>query len=160
MKRHTKIIIGVVTLTAIGATALAASTYGHRSWHGGHGGKGRHAMAMMERFDADQDGKVTQAEIDQVRQDQMARFDSNSDGALTLPEFEGLWLDFMRERMVDRFQDLDADGDGQMTAAEMEMRLSQLVRRMDRNEDGVIDRSDMRRGSKHHGQGRQDDRED
>src|SRR3546814_6277210 len=55
----------------------------------------------------------------------------------------------MRERMVDRFQDLDADGDGKVTAEEFQRPYAKVVRHMDRNEAGVVDRSDFRR--RHHG---------
>src|SRR3546814_4022522 len=70
------------------------------------------------------------------------------DQSLTLGEYEQLWLDAMRERMVDRFQDLDADGDAKVTAEEFQRPFAKVVRHMDRNEDGVVDRSEARRVGK------------
>lgn len=46
-------------------------------------------------------------------------FDTNGDDNLTLEEFERLHGALIRERMVDRFQLLDADGDGIVTPTEM-----------------------------------------
>lgn len=151
MKRHSKIAVAVLvvsTVGGIGLTAIAASE-SHEGWHqrsGGHGGsRGTH---MLEQFDMDGDGKLTQAEIDQTRQERFTRFDTDGDGALNLDEYEALWIDAMRDRMVDRFQMHDDDGDGQVTQDEFGSRFAGMVERMDRNGDGVIDDSDMRR--RHH----------
>jgi hypothetical protein len=126
----------------------------HGGRHGGHHGSrhggGRHMFRMMESFDANDDGKLSQEEIDGSRAERFGNFDGDGDQSLTLQEYEQLWLDAMRERMVDRFQDLDADGDAKVTAEEFKRPFAKMVRRMDRNEDGVIDRNDFRR---HRGSG-------
>lgn len=122
----------------------------HGGHHRGHYGGGRHMFRMMESFDANDDGKLSQEEIDSSRAERFGKFDGDGDQSLTLQEYEQLWLDAMRERMVDRFQDLDADGDAKVTAEEFKRPFAKMVRRMDRNEDGVIDRNDFRR---HHGSG-------
>ncbi len=162
MRKATKFAIAGAALLALGAAGIAAQASG--DWHGkgGHGyyshgygggpgfGKGGHrgggALMMLRYFDTNEDGKISRAEIEQVRDDRFAAFDSNQDSMLNLEEFEGLWLDFMRERMVDSFQRLDADGDGQITLSEVNRRIDTALRWMDRNEDDVIDRSDFRRG--------------
>lgn len=162
MKKTTTIAIAAVAVLGVGAAAVAAQADGrwrdhggssHYSHSGGYGmggpgmkGHGGRMASMLRYFDSDGDGAVSQAEIDQVRDERFATFDSDSSQTLSLAEFEGLWLDFMRERMVDGFQRLDADGDGQVTLAEVNRPLGQMVERMDRNEDGVIDRSDFKRG--------------
>ena len=46
-------------------------------------------------------------------------FDANNDGVLSLVEFEALHAAMIRETTVDRFQHLDADGDGAITEAEI-----------------------------------------
>jgi Ca2+-binding EF-hand superfamily protein len=118
---------------------------------GGYGGGGRGGMyGVMLGFDANEDGKLTQEEIDQGRANQLKKFDKDGDGMLSLAEYEALWLDVMHERMVDRFQQHDADGDGQVTAEEFGERFDNMVKYMDSNDDGVIDESDMRR---RHGKG-------
>ncbi|NIA70024.1 hypothetical protein HBA54_15575 [Pelagibius litoralis] len=156
MKKTTKIAIVVVAVLGVGAAAVAAQADGGWRGHGGSahfsqghgGGHGGRMASMLRYFDSDGDGAVSQAEIDQVRDERFAAFDGDGSETLSLAEFEGLWLDFMRERMVDGFQRLDADGDGQVTMAEVNRPLGMMVQRMDRNEDGVIDQSDMKRGKR------------
>ncbi|MEM9230871.1 MAG: calcium-binding protein [Pseudomonadota bacterium] len=114
------------------------------------GGEGRNRagrmIRFMETFDTNADGDLTQEEIDSTRAERLARFDVNTDGVLTLDEFEALWLDAMRERMVDRFQSHDDDGDGQVTAEEFGDRFANIVTRRDTNGDGVLNADDLRRG--------------
>ena len=49
----------------------------------------------------------------------LAEFDADDDGTLSLAEFEALHAAMIRETTVDRFQHLDADGDGRITESEM-----------------------------------------
>ena len=167
MKTTTKIAVAFVALAGIAGAAVAAQADSRRAdgpagatqqaygmHHGGghhgmrHGERrhgGGHAFRMLESFDTNDDGKLSQEEIDQTRGERFGTFDADADKALTLQEYEQLWLDAMRERMVDRFQALDADGDAKVTAEEFQRPFSKVVRRMDRNEDGVIDRGDFQR---------------
>jgi Ca2+-binding EF-hand superfamily protein len=167
MKTTTKIAVAFVALAGIVGAAVAAQADSRRAdgpagatqqaygmHHGGghhgmrHGERrhgGGHAFRMLESFDTNDDGKLSQEEIDQTRGERFGTFDADADKALTLQEYEQLWLDAMRERMVDRFQALDADGDAKVTAEEFQRPFSKVVRRMDRNEDGVIDRGDFQR---------------
>ena len=166
MKRTTKLSLaaGAVALVGIGA-AVAVAQADHRggwrgSHHGGdmmrhHGGprmggwhrrKHRHRrMArLMERFDTNADGKLTQKELNESRRALLAKFDTNKDGKLTLKEFEGLWLEFMQRRMVRSFQRLDVDGDSTVTLDEYLKPFARIVERFDRNEDGALSRDDRR----------------
>lgn len=52
-------------------------------------------------------------------QARLTEFDANGDSMLSLSEFEALHAAMIRETTVDRFQHLDADGDGQITATEI-----------------------------------------
>lgn len=162
MNRTTKYALAAAAVVAVGSIATVSIAgsgwHGRHGWgdgmsHGmGRGGPGPHGMGMLDYFDANKDGKLTQAEIDETRQGRFTTFDKNSDSALTLDEFEALWLDAMRERMVDRFQDHDNDGDGKVTTDEFGRHFAQMVQFMDRNGDGVIDAADMRRGHRERGE--------
>jgi EF hand len=101
---------------------------------------------MLETYDTDGDGSVSQAEVDEWRANRLREFDTDGDGQLSLDEYQALWLDAMRERMVDQFQAHDDDGDGQVTVDEFGQRTSRLVMMRDRNEDGVLNLDDTRRG--------------
>jgi len=126
----------------MGGHHMGGSGYGGRHMGGSGFGGGMHGMILG--FDANEDGKLTQEEIDTGRANQLKKFDKDGDGMLTLGEYEALWIDAMRERMVDRFQGHDDDGDGKVTAEEFGERFADMVKFMDTNGDGILDESDMR----------------
>jgi hypothetical protein len=132
----------------------------HRRHHGDDAGArgyqrdggGRRMARLLEQYDSDGDGKLTQAEIDQVRNDRLAKFDSNGDGKLSLEEYQVLWLERMHSRMVDEFQELDEDGDALVTGeeylapfAKFEQRMEQrMERRMENMERSMEQRMQQR----------------
>ncbi|MDA0241048.1 MAG: hypothetical protein O3A84_13620, partial [Proteobacteria bacterium] len=132
--------------------------YHGRRGHGGPGFRGQRGAGLIEQFDADKDGKLTQAELDQSRAAQHAKFDANKDGKLSLKEYEALWLDAMRTRMVRNFQRHDTDGDAAVTVEEFGARFAKMIERLDRNNDGALSkedrrqRSEGRRGGRHGGE--------
>ena len=88
----------------IGGIALAGASYAERG-HGGMGffAKGQFALMAMEiidSIDTDGDGKLSQAEIDKVRDDRHAAHDGDSDGNLSLDEFAGVWHETTRPLTV------------------------------------------------------------
>lgn len=165
MRTVTKAILAagaIVVAGAAGFATFAAADYGrHGGWkhqgggHHGHMGgyaKRGHGMAMMlERFDANKDGKLTQEELDGSRKELLAKHDADKDGKLSLKEFETLWMEFMHKRMVRGFQRIDEDGDAVITLEEFMKPYSDAVSRMDRNDDGVLDKEDRKRSWHHKG---------
>jgi Ca2+-binding EF-hand superfamily protein len=162
-----KILAGTAAALVIAAAIPLVATAGHgdRGGHGmpdghggGHGMRGHHGgehrdsgarlhlQEMLETYDADGDGGVTQSEIDEWRANRLREFDTDGNGQLSLDEYRALWLDAMRERMVDQFQAHDDDGDAQVTADEFGERTSRLVMVHDRNDDGVLNLEDTRGG--------------
>ncbi len=143
MKTSTKAMLAAGAV-ALGTTTLVGASLADGRGDHGHD-RGDHGARMLEQFDANGDGTVTQAEIDQVRADRLAAFDTNHDGSLSLEEYQALWLDAMRERMVDRFQALDENGDAIVTVEEFVEPFGGMVERLDRNDDGQITRDDLKR---------------
>ncbi len=147
MNRSTKYALSLLIAGGVAASAVAA----HAEWRGHRGG----GFAMMERLDPDGDGKVAVEDIRADRLAELARFDANGDGQLSLAEFEALFAERMRRRMVDSFQRLDDDGDGAVTEAEATAPAERIARRLDENGDGVIEKAEIkqammhRRGGKH-----------
>ncbi|MCF3595805.1 hypothetical protein LZG00_17610 [Rhodobacteraceae bacterium LMO-12] len=120
-----------------------------RKGHGDRGGRGMMGQ-ILQKVDANSDRAVTQAEVDTFRNGLVSNADASGEGDISLDEFETIYLDLTRDRMVDAFQNLDADGDGAVTQAEMDKRFGNIVERMDRNDDGQLDRED-RPGRDHKG---------
>ena len=144
MRTRTKVMLAVGAVALGTASMAGVSLAGGRGHHGGGWG-GDRGDRLFEQFDANGDGMITQAEIDQVLGDRLASFDQNDDGGLSLEEYQALWLDAMHERMVDRFQAHDDDGDAVVTVEEFVGSYSSMARRIDRNGDGQITRDDFRR---------------
>jgi len=157
MQRKTKFLVGgaaaVLALAGLAGLAIAGKGEKHGMW-GGHG-RGMMGQEMMERYDADKDGKLTQAEIDQNRTAWHGEFDADKNATLSLDEFRALWLKARGEMIVREFQFFDADGNGQLTLDEYRQPLSGMVAMRDRNGDGVLSSEDRgRRGhGRHYGKG-------
>ncbi len=134
MNKTALTLLSAVCLTALAVPALAAGPQGMRGAHHAAG----HSGSILEAFDTNNDGQLTQTEIDTFRADRLAKFDSDGNGTLSLKEYEALWLDAYRERMVDEFQRHDHDGDAVVTAEEFNEPYAKLVARMDRNGDGIL----------------------
>jgi len=100
--------------------------------HGAGGGPGMELMgpadASTDRFDADGDGTVTAEEAHDGMQGLLTEHDADGDGALNLDEYAALYAAMTRETMVDGFQELDADGDGKVTASEITEPADRMVR--------------------------------
>lgn len=162
MKLSTKFVIAAGVF-AIGTASIVGTGYARERWSdrhtpmakgSGHSGSfgmnGHRAMKMLKRFDVDGDGTLTEAEIDKTRQTMLSKFDGNGDGSLTLQEFQGLWLEFKRPSMVDRFQAFDEDGDGRVTLDEFKSPFTYMVKRLDGDGDGKLTVQELSRG--HHGE--------
>ena len=154
MRTKTKTLTAIAVAAVLGGAALAGASYaGHRDggFDGRHGHglgflhKGQLAVSAMEMFDsidADADGKLTQAEIDRLRNDRHGTHDANGDGNLSLEEFAGLWHETTRPLTVRAFQMLDTDGDAVVSRAEYDRPLADVVERLDRDGDGGLSMRD------------------
>ena len=146
MKTKSKTLIAMGVATVIGGASLAGASYAdHRNGGMDLFDGGAVALAAMDIFsaiDTDGDNRLSQAEIDQVRNDRHAAHDADGDGNLSLEEFAGLWHEATRPLTVRAFQILDADGDAVITRTEYDQLLANIVERLDRNRDGRLSMSD------------------
>ena len=142
----TKTLTAIAVAAALGGTVLAGTSYaGHRDGGMGFLDNSQLAVSAMEVFqtvDTDGDGKLTQAEIDKVRNDRHAAHDANGDGNLSLEEFAGLWHETTRPLTVRAFQMLDTDGDAIITRAEYDRPLAGIVEQLDRDGDDGLSMKD------------------
>ncbi|MDX1737264.1 MAG: EF-hand domain-containing protein, partial [Alphaproteobacteria bacterium] len=83
----------------------------------------------------------------------VTNFDGNDDGKIDLKEFEAMWLSFLRERMVDSFQELDADGDAAVTVIEFQNPTNHIFDRLDRDNNGIVSQDEIAK-LKHHRKGK------
>jgi hypothetical protein len=142
MKNGMKIWLAAGASVAAAAAMVAGAA---------HADRGRHGMgdisALMERYDANRDGALSQEEIDTNRTQWHGEFDKDKSGDLSIAEFEALWLKARHEMMVREFQEFDRDGDGKLTLDEYKAPLNAMVGRLDQNGDGLINKDDrFRRG--------------
>lgn len=153
--RNSAIAAGAIALIGVGVLVTTDTGFARDHKHGARGGDAmsgergghRRGMRLMQRFDTNGDLQITQDEIDSVQATRFALGDSNADNVVTLDEFQVIWMQDNRQRMVDRFQALDDNGDGRVTVEEFNERASMLIAVMDRNGDGVLSREDRpRRG--------------
>ena len=150
MNKNTKIaVIALAGLVALGGAAVAHKAWRHRGPHGPMGFE-----QLVERYDTNKDGKISQEEIDTNRGNMLAEFDADKSNSLALAEFQNLWLKTHNQQMIRDFQRLDSDANGQITLDEYKAPLDKLVAELDSNKDGVISGDEMRprmRGPMDHG---------
>lgn len=85
------------------------------------------------------------------RMDGLKAADTDGDGVLSRAEIEALALKRIVSRAADRMERrLDINGDGKVTLAEVENQRKKEFAALDRNEDGKIDRGEMRAAKMHH----------
>ncbi len=81
------------------------------------------------------------------RLDDLKAADANGDGTLDREELEAHALKQLVQRMANRIERrLDINGDGTVTLEEIESQKAKEFAALDRNDDGKLDRSELRAG--------------
>ena len=125
-----------------GAVAMPAVADGH----GDHRKGGERMKNAVKQMDANNDGAISFDEfrMPDGRQAPEMRMDANGDGELTRDEVSQV-VTQRTEEALDRFDALDADGDGVVTQYE---RRRAAFNRIDGDGDGQITKSEFREARK------------
>lgn len=133
MKRSTILVLGTVATLGLAALAVPVIAQQTMGQHGGMGMMegdmmGGHGMMggmmgpqsyAMQTFDTNKDGTLSPEEMTAGIQAELKKYDTDGNGTLSLDEFAVMHTDHMRPMTVRAFQMHDADGNGQVTEAEM-----------------------------------------
>jgi hypothetical protein len=148
MRTSVKYALAGLGLAVAGGALLAGAAVAnpgfghHRMGMMGHGGPIAHEM--LANLDTNDDGALSQEEIDAAVDARFTEFVANSDGILSLDEFQALWAEITRPMAVRAFQFLDPNGDAAVARAELDDRFGSVVARFDRNDDGMLSPADHR----------------
>lgn len=128
----------------IASTAVIATAQSGDRAEGPKRGGDRAAM-LIEEFDANGDGAISQEEIAAAQAARFAAADTNGDGALSVDELLAAQEERMQnrraaaiERFIERF---DTDGDGVLSpeeASELSDRRARMFDLADANDDGSV----------------------
>ena len=141
LKLKTKGMLSIAILSTLLLGGLAALETAQSQ--GRFGQMGMRSAERFDRFDGNGEGIITQAEVDAIQKERFERFDADGNGLMSLEEYEPLWQELNRSRMVDRFQRFDDDGNGGIALEEFERRSSNFVVRLDENNDGEVTVNEM-----------------
>ena len=98
---------------------------------------------MIAACDADHDGRTTAAELHACVERSFAAIDTGHKGSLGYIEFADWaerWLGD-RNALPSPFE-VDADGDNRITLDELQVKMAQIFRRLDRDHDGAVTRAE------------------
>ncbi len=152
MKRTTKLALAAVAILGLAAVAVPAiaqqGQMKHGAMMGGHDGMMGGGMGMMmggaqhhamTAFDTNKDGTLSPDEVTAGIQAELKSYDKDANGTLSLEEFAVMHTAHTRPMTVRAFQMHDADGDAQVTEAEMAEMATMMQSHMGGQQDGMPD---------------------
>ncbi len=107
----------------------------------------RNPSALFKRMDKDGDGKISREEW-RGPERLFKYLDKNQDGVITLEEIHG--VKDRPGRKEKKGHHLDKDGDGKVSQKEFLQAHEALFKRLDKNQDGKLDREELRALRKFH----------
>jgi hypothetical protein len=145
MKRSYILGLGTAAALAIAAVALPVAAQQFRMPQGGAGMHGGYAQFMgnmqggmmgtqhadmLAKYDTDGNGVLSAEEMTAAHAAEIATYDTDANGTLSLEEFQAMHAAHeqaqMEAMLAARFAALDADGDGQVSDAEMTAAAGQM----------------------------------
>jgi Ca2+-binding EF-hand superfamily protein len=147
-------VLTALALAAVTGAAFSSAALADRGPKGDMQGMEMGGPGMGPRFDfaavdGDKDGKVTEAELTAWRAAEAGKIDANKDGKLSAEELTAARVAEMTARATEMatqmVADLDTDGDGLLTAAEMAARPgpARMFDRADADGDGAITQAEL-----------------
>ena len=156
MKRSTKLALAAVASLGVAAVAVPVVAQQGQMQHGGmmdagrgmmghHGGMMGGGMGMMggaqsyamATFDNDKDGTLSPEEMTAGVQAELGTYDTDANNTLSLEEFAVMHAAHSRPMTVRAFQMHDADGDAQVTEAEMAAMAAMMQSHMSGQQGGM-----------------------
>jgi Ca2+-binding EF-hand superfamily protein len=164
MKRSTKFVLAAVAALGVAAVAVPVIAQQAQMQHGGMMGDGMGMMGghdemmgggmmgggmgmmgmmggaqsyAMATFDTNKDGTLSPDEMTAGIKAELTKYDTDANGSLSLEEFAVMHAAHTRPMTVRAFQMHDADGDAQVTEAEMSAMAAMMQDHMGGQQDGM-----------------------
>lgn len=143
MKRTTKFALAAVAAFGLATVAVPVIAQQTQMQHGGMMGGGMGMMMggaqsyAMATFDTNNDGTLSPEEVAAGIQAELKTYDTDANGTLSLEEFAVMHAAHTRPMTVRAFQMHDADGDAQVTEAEMAAMAAMMQSHMSGQQDGM-----------------------
>jgi len=137
-----EIAMNKISITSILVTGLVIFS-GVSLADSGHHGKGR----FLALFDTNGDGVVTTDEFKAAAAERFKTMDSDSSGGVTQEEFDNYLAEKREKWNTVRFQNIDTDGDGNISEAEYleskKQRAQKRFQQMDKDGNGIISQNEF-----------------
>lgn len=148
------------TVTALCVTALLVPLAAPAFADMGGGKRGFHRMGerMFDKADTNSDGAITLDEVNARMRERLQQADSDGDSTVTKAEIIAAIEQHAEHRRAKRMSGtiadqlvyrLDVDDNGSVSLAEVENRAGKLFALMDFNDDGRIEKAEIRRSMPH-----------
>ena len=143
MSMNKLMLATVTTLTIIGVgIATTGSAFADDKKRKGKGKRG----VNIERIDTDKSGTISLEEFASVGLGKMIAADKDGDGILSTDEVSAaMEAERKRRREEAMMRRLDVNGDGSITVAELQDRMSKQFALLDRNSDGSLSEEEIRK---------------
>lgn len=143
MSMNKLMLASVTTLTIISVgIATTGSAFADDKKRKGKGKRG----VNIERIDTDKSGTISLEEFASVGMGKMIAADKDGDGILSTDEVSAaMEAERKRRREEAMMKRLDVNGDGSITVAELQDRMSKQFTVLDRNSDGSLSEEEIRK---------------
>lgn len=134
MNRQSLVLVAAASIAAVASTSVLAKDGPRR---GGN---------IFKKADVDKDGKLSLEEMVTQATGRFDKADANKDGEITAEELAESARRKRNERRAQRMLNrLDYNGDGKVTKVELEDQAKKRFALLDGNEDGFVEKDEMRR---------------